>query len=193
MDGLSDVQTTLLNNATTTVEQINNDLKELYGYNSNIYESVVRGINASELKDQRDELIAKLSEKVNLSVHVNETGAAIVNIGGVQAADQYGYNQFEMKIVDGKLRMVSKDDSHSTAVINNGELFAITDLYSNKIPQYKSSFENLQSVFVSKVNELHMSGSTLIQGGTQRQTFHSLVNQILTGTQSTLFLTEKLK
>ena len=168
LDGLSDVQTTLLNNATTTVEQINNDLKELYGYNSNIYESVVRGINASELKDQRDELIAKLSEKVNLSVHVNETGAAIVNIGGVQAADQYGYNQFEMKIVDGKLRMVSKDDSHSTAVINNGELFAITDLYSNKIPQYKSSFENLQSVFVSKVNELHMSGSTLIQGGTSK-------------------------
>lgn len=166
--GLSDVQTTLLNNATTTVEQINNDLKELYGYNSNIYESVVRGINASELKDQRDELIAKLSEKVNLSVHINKSGAAIVNIGGVQAADQYGYNQFEMKIVNGKMQMATKNDSQSTAVINSGELFAITDLYSNKIPQYKSSFENLQSVFVSKINELHMSGNTLVQSGASK-------------------------
>lgn len=166
LDGLNDVQTTLQNNATTTVEQINNDLKEIYGYNSKIYESVVRGINANELKDQRDELIAKLSEKVNLSVHVNETGAAIVNIGGVQGADQYGYNQFETKIINGKLRMVSTVDSNMVAVVNSGELFAITDLYSNKIPQYKSGFENLQNVFVNKVNDLHLSGNSLIQGGT---------------------------
>lgn len=168
LDGLSDVQTTLQNNATSTVDQINNDLKELYGYNAKIYESVVRGVNASELKDQRDELLSKLSEKVNLSYRINDTGAAVVNIGGVQAADQYGYNQFEMKIVNGKMQMVSKDDSQSTAVINSGELFAITDLYSNKIPQYKSDFENLQNVFVNKVNELHMSGNTLVQGGTSK-------------------------
>lgn len=168
LDGLNDVQITLQNSATQTVDKINNDLKELYGYNSKIYESVVRGINASELKDQRDELVAKLSEKVNLSVNINENGAAIVNIGGIQGADQYGYTQFEMRVVDGKLKMVSKDDSQSTAVVNNGELFAITDLYSNKIPQYKSGFENLQNVFVSKVNGLHMSGNSLIQGGASK-------------------------
>jgi len=166
LEGLNDVQKTLQDNATTTIDQINNDLKELYGYNSKITESTLRGISASELKDQRDALVAKLSESVNLSYRINDTGAAIVTIGGVQAADQYGYNQFEVKIVNGKMQMVSTDDTQAAAVINSGELFAITDLYSNKIPQYKSSFENLQNTFVNKVNELHRGGNSLVQGGT---------------------------
>jgi len=52
-----------------------------------------------------------MSESVNLSYRINDTGAAVVNIGGVQAADQYGYNQFEVKIVNGKMKMVAKDDT----------------------------------------------------------------------------------
>ena len=168
LDGLTDVQATLKNDANTTADQINNYLKEINGFNSKIYESVTRGLNANELKDQRDELIAKLSEKVNLTVNYNETGSANVSIGGIQGADQYGYNQFEMKTIDGKLRMVSTVDSSAVAVVNSGELFAITDLYSNKIPQYKSGFENLQTVFVNKVNELHLSGNSLIQSGASK-------------------------
>ena len=73
-----------------------------------------------------------------------------------------------MKTIDGKLRMVSTVDSSAVAVVNSGELFAITDLYSNKIPQYKSGFENLQTVFVNKVNELHLSGNSLIQSGASK-------------------------
>jgi len=181
LDGLSDVQATLKNDANTTVAQINSGLKELSGYNSKIYESVTRGLNANGLKDQRDELITKLSGKVNLSVHVDETGSANVSIGGVQGADQYGYNQFEMKIIDGKLRMVSTADSNTVAVVNSGELFAITDLYSNKIPQYKSGFENLQNVFVNKVNELHLSGNSLIQGGASKTNIPFFGESVING------------
>ncbi len=181
LDGLDVVQSTLLTDANATIIQINDQLKQIGDFNSKIYEAVTRGLNANELKDQRDEAIAKLSKKVNLTVHFNETGSANVSIGGVQGADQYGANQFEMMIIDGKMRMVSTSDSTTVAVVNSGELYAITDLYTNKTPQYKSEFENLQRVFVNKVNDLHLTGNSLIQGVSSKTNVPFFGDTIISG------------
>jgi flagellar hook-associated protein 1 len=168
LGGMNDIQTSLQTEALNDVSTINSYLKDLNGLNQRISESEMRGVKANELKDQRDALIGKLSEMVNVSVQNNPNGSVSVNVGGLFGSDLNTYNQFEMKIVNGQMRLVSQTDSSAIAMVNSGELYAVSDLYSNKISQYKSSIENLETVFVNKINEVHMSGNTLVQGANSK-------------------------
>lgn len=164
-DGIDSTQSLLMQEAASKTNELNSYLKEIYELNKKIYESEAAGIKASELKDDRDALIDKVSELANVTVQINEKGAATVNIGGILSADQNVYAEFEMKLVDGKMQLVAKDNPDARAVLNGGEIFAITDLYSNKIPQYKSDLEKIANTFAGKVNDLHVTGYTLSSSG----------------------------
>lgn len=165
IDGFSEIQYMLQQDATVQVSQINDYLKGIYELNQRIYDAEARGTKANELKDQRDALIDKLSQIVNISVQKNDYGSVMVNVGGVYGADQTNYNQFEVKMVDGQLRLVSKLDSNSLAYVNGGEFFATSDLLSNKIASYKTAYEKLATNFVDQVNAVHTQGYTLPIGG----------------------------
>ncbi len=165
VDALSEIQYAIQREANVKVEQINGTLKTINDLNQKIYESEVRGEKASDLKDQRDSLIDDLSKDVNISVQKNSYGAVLVNVGGIYGADQTSYNEFTVSIVNDQMRLVAKNDSASTAVVNGGEFYAIADMYSNKIQDYKASYDKLASTFVDKVNELHMNGFSMVTGG----------------------------
>ncbi|MBI1938154.1 MAG: flagellar hook-associated protein FlgK [Ignavibacteriales bacterium] len=164
-DGFDSVESLLMQEASSKTVELNSYLKEINELNRKIYESEAAGIKASELKDDRDALIDKVSELANATVQINEKGAAVISIGGIHSADQNVYTEFEMKLVNGKLQLVSKNDPDAKAVLNSGELFAITDLYSNKISQYRTDLEKVAATFADKVNELHMTGYTLTSSG----------------------------
>lgn len=161
IDGFTEIQYMLQQDANVQVNQINDYLKGIYEMNQKIYDAEARGTKANELKDQRDALIDKLSQIVNISVQKNDYGSVMVNVGGVYGADQTNYNQFEVKLVDGQLRLVSKLDSNSLAYVNGGEFFATSDLLSNKITAYKSAYEKLATNFIDQVNAIHTEGYTL--------------------------------
>lgn len=165
IDGFSEIQYTMQKEAAVKVEQINGYLKEIHDLNQKIYETEVRGNDANDLKDRRDKQIDSLSQIVNVSVTKNAFGAVQLNVGGIYGSDQSGYNQFKLAIVNGQMRLVQADNESAVAIVNGGEFNAISDIYSNKINQYKTEFETLGRTFVNKVNEIHMSGNTLISGG----------------------------
>lgn len=164
-EGFSSVQSVLQKEAVAKTYQLNEYLKEISEMNHRIYESEARGIKASELKDKRDTLIGKVSELANITVNYNEFGAAIINVGGVQGADQNGYTEFEVSFVNNRIRITSKNDKNAIALLNSGELFTASDLYSSRIPEYRTNLENLATAFINKVNEFHMQGFTLVQNG----------------------------
>lgn len=164
-EGFSSVQSVLQKEAVLKTNQMNEYLKEIAELNHRIYESEARGIKASELKDKRDSIIDNLSKLANITVNYNEFGAAVINVGGIQGADQNVYTEFEVSFVNNKMRIVSKTDKNAIALLNSGELFTSTDLYSNRIPEYKAKLEDLANVFINKVNQYHMQGFTLVQNG----------------------------
>jgi flagellar hook-associated protein 1 len=163
-DDLTGIQSTLQKDVYTKVDTLNTYLQQINSYNQQIYQAKSQGLETNELQDERDAVINNLSQTVNISVQSGPLGTATVNVGGIQGADLNGYNQFTVKIVNGKIQICSQNDLSSVAVINSGELDAITDLFSNKIPAYKAGLESLINTFVNKVNELHMQGNTLVQG-----------------------------
>lgn len=165
IDGFSEIQYSVQQQASSMVDEINSYLKGIRDLNLQVYDSEARGVQANELKDQRDAMIDKLSKLVNVSVQKNQNGAVQVNIGGTYGADQAGYNQFELKNINGQLRLVSSNDTSSAAVVNSGQFNALSDLFSNKIPGYVNNYQNLAATLAARVNELHMQGYTLSTTG----------------------------
>ncbi|MEW6653806.1 MAG: flagellar hook-associated protein FlgK [Bacteroidota bacterium] len=165
IDGFSEIQYTIQKEATVQVEKINGYLKDIHELNQKVYETEVRGNDANDLKDQRDRQINELSKLVNISVNKNSFGAVQVNVGGVYGSDQSGYTQFKLAIVNGQMRLVHSANENSVAIVNGGEFNAVADIYSNKINKYKTDYETLAKTFVNKVNEIHISGNTLVYGG----------------------------
>lgn len=164
-DSIDSIHYLLQRDAVDKVNQLNSYLKEIYDLNRKIYENEAVGIKASELMDRRDALLLKVSELANISVQHNEFGTVSVSVGGIQGADKNVYTEFEVRFEGTKMKIVPKTDPSTSIVLNSGELYAITDLYSNKIPKYKSDLENLANTFIQKVNELHLQGYTLVQNG----------------------------
>ncbi|MDP2037357.1 MAG: flagellar hook-associated protein FlgK, partial [Ignavibacteria bacterium] len=165
IDGFSEIQYSIQKEATVQVDEINGYLKDIHELNQKVYESEVRGSNSSALMDQRDKLVDSLSNLVNISITKNSYGAVQVNVGGIYGADQSSYNEFKLAIINGQMRITQKDNDSAIAVVNGGEFYAISDMYSNKINDYKSAYEDLAETFVNKVNEVHMQGNTLLYGG----------------------------
>ncbi|KAF0151672.1 MAG: flagellar hook-associated protein FlgK [Ignavibacteria bacterium] len=165
IDGFSEIQFTTQREATVQVEKINHFLKEIHELNQKVYETEVRGNEANDLKDQRDKQINELSKLVNISVNRNSFGAVQVNVGGVYGADQTGFNQFKLSIINGQMKLVHSSNENAVAIVNGGEFNAIADIYSNKIIKYKADYETLATTFVNKVNEIHVSGNTLVNSG----------------------------
>ncbi|MFZ5947798.1 MAG: flagellar hook-associated protein FlgK [Stygiobacter sp.] len=168
IDGFSEIQYMLQQDAYTQANNINDYLKRIYELNQKVYDAEARGSKASELKDQRDALIDKLSKIVNITVQKSDYGAVSVNVGGFFGADQSNFNEFEVKMIDGQLRLVAKNDPNTLAYIITGEFYAVSDLFSNKIASYKTSYENIAKNFVEQVNAIHLTGYTLpISGSSQ--------------------------
>ena len=165
IDGFSEVQYSLQQEATQTVNEINLHLKSIYEMNQQIYDTESRGVKANELKDQRDTEIDELSKLVNISVSKSSSGALSINVGGIFAVDQTNYNEFSVKMINGQLSLVNKADQNSQAILTGGELNAISDLYSNKVTSYKEKYEEWAKSFVTEVNNLHMQGYALSSSG----------------------------
>jgi flagellar hook-associated protein 1 len=165
INGLSDIQSSLQLQANQDVNEINIHLKSIFDLNQQIYDAQMRGDKGNELQDQRDAEIDKLSKIVNISVSKNQQGATLVNVGGIFGADQTSCNQFQLNIINGQMRLVSKNDTSAPAVVTGGDFNAVSDLFSNKTVSYKSKYEALANNFVDSVNALHMTGFSLASSG----------------------------
>lgn len=164
-DSLNEEMTSLQKEAVIKVNSINTYLQQINSYNQKIYQAAGQGLQPNDLMDSRDALITQLSQLVNISVQDGPNGTSNVSVAGAQGADLNSYNQFTIKSINGKMVLVSQSDPNTSLSLTSGELYATTDMYSNVIPSYKTSLDNLANAFISNVNQIHMQGNTLVQGG----------------------------
>lgn len=86
LNGLLDEQRTLINgNIETAVEEINQYSQSLADLNSRIVAGFVGGAAPNDLLDQRDVLLSKLSEKIEVNINAQDDGSVNVFIGNGQS------------------------------------------------------------------------------------------------------------
>ncbi len=158
-EGYKVIKTSIYNEFNDKVKDVNNILKSLQDINRQLSETMAIGNNGNDLMDKRDVLIDSLSKLVNISVNYESDETANITIGGVFAVDKANYTEFEAKISDDKLSMVSKNGQNEVRILN-GEMGALTDTFNNKIPSYQEKLNSIITQLVDSVNAAHNTGYT---------------------------------
>ncbi|MGE5399252.1 MAG: flagellar hook-associated protein FlgK [Ignavibacteriales bacterium] len=159
-DGLNQIQEDIKGQVEEKVDEINTSLQEIQTLNKQINESKVTNQSVNDLMDRRDKKIDELSKIVNINVHTDDRGAVSISIGGIFAADEFSSSKFKTNLSNGKLSLTSEDGS-ATATLNGGELNALTDMYSNQIPEYQNSINTIAQNIMDSVNNIHKTGFDL--------------------------------
>jgi len=156
---LTQTRSDIMTDLKAKVGTLNNDLKQVQQLNAQIFQSTSAGQTPNDLLDQRDKVIDDLSNMGNITVSYDNNNSATVSIGGVFACDKENVNQFSVSDNNGQATLVSKDNV--SAVLNSGDLFADTDIYSNEIPNELASLDKTFSTFTAQVNAVHQSGTSI--------------------------------
>ncbi len=141
------------------VQLVNDTLSNLQSINKQISEAKAIGQNANDLMDKRDTFVDNLSKLANITVNYESDETVSISIGGVFAVNKGSYTEFELSSTEGKLAMVSKNGGKE-AKLTSGEMGALVDVFSNKMPDYQEKLDSIINQLVESVNEIHNSGYT---------------------------------
>ncbi len=159
-DDLNSMQADLMSEMNGKVSNVNDILKNIQSLNQQIFSQESVGQKANDLLDLRDKAIDDLSSLVNINVTYNDKNIAIVSVGGAFAVDGSKATEFKATIDNGKLGMVASDDT-TKVTLTGGELQAISNTYSVKIPKYMNQLDSIVNTLFTSVNDAHKSGYTL--------------------------------
>lgn len=143
---------------------------QIYQLNEKIAGSEVRpGENANDSRDQRDLLVRKLSELIDVQTIEDSNGRCIVTSGGNLLVGPSGIQEIETYGVDkalsdgttsSELRLRFKA-SYRNFEPRSGELKGIMDARGKVLTQYQEDLNALAKTIVKQVNDVHMAGYSL--------------------------------
>ena len=137
------------------VNEVNSLLKQIHQINYEQFSNAYNGVPVNDLLDQRDALVDQLSQLVNINVVYDNTNSAVISIGGALAVDRMHSADFVAEEVNGKLNLKVKDGSYPI-VLTGGELNALSNVYSIKIPAYQEKLDTVINSLVEAVNAQHV-------------------------------------
>lgn len=172
-----DLNTSVIN----AVNSINDISAQIAALNSQIVKTEVSGVEAADLRDQRDSLLDELSSLVNINVAERDSGAVEVSIGGVSLVNgskthtlaavgdgstqnplkvQWAQLEVEANITGGKVKAYLEDSIQKDFIS-----ITDTDIPSNFTADSGSSIDNLRqglnnlvTTLAIMINTLHSSG-----------------------------------
>lgn len=159
-DGLQEMKTDTRSEIYTVVDEVNNITAQLNTLNRQIYEASVTNNSANDLLDQRDSMLERLSQLVNVSVTIDKDNVASISIGGVFTVDRLNAVKFKVN-ESGNNISITTEDGAASPTINGGELFALTNSYKKVIPGYLEQIDNISNLIMNNVNSHHSKGYTL--------------------------------
>jgi flagellar hook-associated protein 1 FlgK len=142
------------------VASVNSILQQIHQLNYEQFSNAYNGTPVNDLLDQRDALVDELSKLVNINIVYDNTNSAVISIGGALAVDRMHSAEFVAEEVNGKINIKVKDGSYPI-VLTGGELNALSQVYSQKIPAYQEKLDAVINKLVEAVNGEHANGYTI--------------------------------
>lgn len=158
----------------TVVSQINGYGEQIKDLNKIIYLSELDGSKANDIRDQRNYVVDKLAELVNVDYSEDNQGRFSVYITGKPLVSHYNFDQIKLTERDTK---VFPDDafrlkdpswaSGATFTAQSGEIRALLDMRDNisgdakGVPYYVDKLNEFSDRIFTELNRLHMNGYDL--------------------------------
>ena len=177
---LSNIEEAVYNEGVSTVERINILAGQIAQMNTEVYTLEVRGNNANNTVDQRDMLIAELSELIGIRTIVRDTGMVDITasdlslvVGSTVAELEAGFVLDQQQY---QLGLRPKGTQTYDTNISGGILGGLFKLRNELVDGIKTQLDSLAQTLISQTNQLHVQGVgtnggfTMLSGWTMIET-----------------------
>jgi len=164
------------------ITEINSRADQIAELNGKVVEAEVRGQNANDLRDQRQQLVNELADRIEVTTIEDSRGSLTVFVGrGLTLVS--GPNTYDLSGVvstsNSGLLNVGYDTGGTvklgiTALITGGRLKGLIDARDTAIPDLQISLDKLAASLVNEVNQVHRLGYGL--DGTTGNNFFSALS-----------------
>ena len=156
---------------TVVASEINGYARQISDLNKVIYTSELDGTTANDLRDQRNLIVDKLSELVDINYYEDNKGRFYIDVNGRALVSHYTYDQ--LKVVERAERLNPYDldrlhdlewESGSSFTIGGGKLGALDAMKSNVsgtqkgIPYYVDKLNEFIDTLATEFNRVHKKG-----------------------------------
>ncbi len=157
-------QTNIDNEVQAVAKNVNDITTSLVNLNQAILVVEVGGNRANDLRDNRDILLSKLSELVNVNIFENSKGSIVISLDGNILVD--GKTKRDLVLTqkaagDRSVTKLSIEGSSNEVNFNGGRLSGLIQARDDYIGFYKSSLDIMARDLSNKVNEFHNKGFDL--------------------------------
>ncbi len=163
---LTETQTSLRRDIQNTVTEINQMTSQIADLNRQIMVAEGAFGTANDLRDQRDVLLDKLAEKMDIRYVEDSRGS--VNVTAAGQALVSGTSPRELSLESqgdgGKVSVTIKGSSGQDIAVESGALGGLLELHNNSIPNLLDKLNKLAKNFIENVNHVHQSGYGLATG-----------------------------
>jgi flagellar hook-associated protein 1 FlgK len=163
-DAVTDAQSTVVQQATQTVNDVNGLIDQIAALNGQIRAASAVGANANTFEDERDNDVDSLSQYVATSTSVQANGSTLVTIGGIAVVSDTQVYHLAAPVVttnangDASLVVGMENDPNpadpSPVQVGSGQLGAYLDLYNNNLTSYGQQLNNFATTLSSTVNNV---------------------------------------
>lgn len=159
--------------------EINQFSSQVAALNKRIKEIDISGQNPNDLLDQRQVLINKIAERIDIQTIEDAFGQVTIFVGngnalvegsnygslvGVASADNKGFSNVSFRSSNGS-------QADITSAISNGSLNALIDVRDNAVPGFMDQLDQLAAALINEMNQQHRVGFGL--NGTTGDDFFS--------------------
>jgi flagellar hook-associated protein 1 len=141
------------------IDTLNSLLAKVEGLNVKIAQQVEAGFQPNDLLDSRDEMIDDITKLADAQVSFDSNGSANISIAGVLAVDLAQSVEFKISAANGKLKLTTEKGAQLQS-LTGGELGALSDVYTKKIPEYLDKLNTVVNTLFNSVNNIHSTGFT---------------------------------
>jgi flagellar hook-associated protein 1 FlgK len=155
---LGDIETSIADRLTNSVNEVNRLAAQLADLNGQITSAEVAGTQAPDLRDSRDRVADQLSKLAGARVLQQNNGTYAFLIGGVSITDGVTARPIELRAgIPASLGLVGGTDALPQA---GGALGEMLTLLNTDVPDIRSRLDQLAKGLVNGVNYMHASGWT---------------------------------
>ena len=150
---------------TSMVTEVNNLLKQVAGYNTQITQiEAGNTTTASDLRDKRTAALNKLAEYIDFQSNESSDGAINVSTSGRSLVFAGNYNQLGLTLKQGDelvLHNVVIDGTSDVINFTGGKIAGNLEARDTDIPSYIDNLDELAQTLINEMNKIHANGQGL--------------------------------
>lgn len=158
---LSTLQTQIELEADNAVEEVNTLATHIAELNDKIKRKEISGIQANNLRDQRDQRITELSKLVGVETQAHEYGVVNVNINGMPLVTNTTALALEAGVTaaNGSIGISIAGVYNYDTDVQGGRLGGLLALRNTLITDVQTDLNSLAGEIVQQVNQYHVQGA----------------------------------